>query len=84
MTVLTWEQSIALAEAHPARYRPMIYLAIDTGMRWSELVGLRRMCPGTDAVASIERRSAQHRVRSRDVAPETVVASTSGWASGAG
>ena len=42
MTVLTWEQAMALAEAHSERYRPLIYVAIDTGMRWSELVGLRR------------------------------------------
>jgi integrase len=42
MTVLTWEQAIALAEAHSERYRTLIYVAIDTGMRWSELVGLRR------------------------------------------
>ena len=31
-----------LAEAHPEHLRPMIYLALDSGMRWSELVGLRR------------------------------------------
>ncbi len=42
MTVLTWEQATALAEAHAERYRTLIYVAIDTGMRWSELVGLRR------------------------------------------
>jgi integrase len=42
MTVLDWEQAVRLADAHPDRYRAMIYLAIDTGMRWSELVGLRR------------------------------------------
>ncbi len=42
MTVLTWEQAMALAEAHPSGYRALIYVAIDTGMRWSELVGLRR------------------------------------------
>jgi integrase len=42
MTVLTWEQSMALAEAHSERYRTLIYVAVDTGMRWSELVGLRR------------------------------------------
>jgi integrase len=42
MAVLTWEQAMALAEAHSERFRPMIYLAIDTGMRWGELVGLRR------------------------------------------
>ena len=42
MGVLSWEQAIALAEAHGERFRTMIYLAIDSGMRWSELVGLRR------------------------------------------
>jgi integrase len=41
MTFLTWEQSVALAEGHQERYRPLIYLAVDSGMRWSELVGLR-------------------------------------------
>jgi integrase len=42
MTFLTWEQSVDLAEAHVDRYRALIYLAVDSGMRWSELVGLRR------------------------------------------
>jgi integrase len=42
MTVLTWEQAMALADAHSERYRTLIYVALDTGMRWSELVGLRR------------------------------------------
>ena len=42
MAILTWSQSVALAEAHPERLRPLIYLALDSGMRWSELVGLRR------------------------------------------
>ena len=42
MTFLDWEQAIALAEAHNERYRTLIYVAVDTGMRWSELVGLRR------------------------------------------
>ena len=42
MTVLTWEQATALAEAHTERYRALIYVAVDTGMRWSEVVGLRR------------------------------------------
>src|SRR5262249_52710464 len=42
MTVLTWEQATALAEAHSERYRTLIYVAIDTGRRWSELAGLRR------------------------------------------
>ena len=42
MTFLTWEESVALAEAMKSRYRAMIYLAVDSGMRWSELVVLRR------------------------------------------
>jgi integrase len=42
MSFLTWEQSVALAEAHQERYRALIYLAVDSGMRWSELIGLRR------------------------------------------
>jgi len=42
MTVLTWDQAMAFAEAHSERYRTLIYLAVDAGMRWSELVGLRR------------------------------------------
>lgn len=42
MTFLSWEQAIDLAEAHSERFRPMIYLAVDAGMRWSELIGLRR------------------------------------------
>ena len=50
MAVLTWEQATALAEAHTERYRTLIYVAIDTGMRWSELVGLRR--GRVDVVAS--------------------------------
>ena len=39
MTFLDWHQSVAVAEAHPARLRAMIYLALDSGMRWSELSG---------------------------------------------
>ena len=42
MVFLTWEQAIELAEAHSERHRALIYLAVDSGMRWSELVGLRR------------------------------------------
>jgi integrase len=42
MSFLTWKQSVALAEAHQERYRALIYLAVDSGMRWSELIGLRR------------------------------------------
>ena len=40
MTFLTWEQAVDLAEAHQERYRALIYLAVDSGMRWSELIGL--------------------------------------------
>lgn len=42
MEVLSWDRAIALAEAHSERFRTLIYLAVDSGMRWSELVGLRR------------------------------------------
>ena len=42
MAFLSWEQVVDLAEAHSDRYRALIYLAVDSGMRWSELVGLRR------------------------------------------
>ena len=42
MTFLDWDEAIRLAEAHNERYRALIYVAVDSGMRWSELVGLRR------------------------------------------
>jgi integrase len=42
MLFLDWGQAVDLAEAHSARYQALIYTAVDTGMRWSELVGLRR------------------------------------------
>jgi len=42
MAFLDWNDVIRLADAHGDRFRPMIYLAVDSGMRWSELVGLRR------------------------------------------
>ena len=42
MTVLDWHKVVRLAEAHNERNRTLIYLAVDSGMRWSELVGLRR------------------------------------------
>lgn len=42
MVFLTWEEAVDLAEATKERYRALIYLAVDSGMRWSELVGLRR------------------------------------------
>jgi integrase len=42
MTFLDRGQVYDLAEAISDRHRALIYLAVDTGMRWSELVGLRR------------------------------------------
>ena len=33
MAFLSWDQVVALAEAHPERYRALIYLAVDSGMR---------------------------------------------------
>jgi integrase len=42
MRFLDWDEAIRLAEAHNERYRALIYVAVDTGMRWSELAGLRR------------------------------------------
>jgi integrase len=42
MVFLSWDQAVDLAEAHHERYRGLIYLAVYSGMRWSELVGLRR------------------------------------------
>ena len=42
MVFLTWEDAVDLAEAINERYRALIFLAVDSGMRWSELVGLRR------------------------------------------
>jgi integrase len=42
MVFLDWDQAVRLAEAHSDRFRAFIYLAIDSGMRWGELVGLRR------------------------------------------
>src|SRR5687767_5727496 len=42
MVFLTWEEAVDLAEAMHERYRALMYLAVDSGMRWSELVGLRR------------------------------------------
>jgi site-specific recombinase XerC len=42
MVFLGWGQAVDLAEAHSDRYRALIYLAVDSGMRWSELIGLRR------------------------------------------
>jgi integrase len=42
MVFLGWDDTIRLAEAHTERFRTLAYLAVDSGMRWSELVGLRR------------------------------------------
>jgi integrase len=42
MVFLDWDQALRLAEAHTVRFRALIYLAVDSGMRWGELVGLRR------------------------------------------
>lgn len=42
MQFLDWDESVALAEATNERFRGLIYLAVESGMRWSELVGLRR------------------------------------------
>ncbi len=43
MVFLTSEDAVDLAEAINERCRVLIYLAVDSGMRWSELVGLRRV-----------------------------------------
>lgn len=42
MRFLLPEQAVALAEAIDPWYRTFVYTALETGMRWSELVGLRR------------------------------------------
>lgn len=42
MVFLGWDEVARLADAHSERFRTLIYLAVDSGMRWSELVGLRR------------------------------------------
>ena len=42
MSFLGWDDAIRLAEEHNERYRALIYVTVDSGMRWSELVGLRR------------------------------------------
>jgi integrase len=43
MVFLSWDEVVALGEAMHERYRALVYLAVDSGMRWSELVGLRRV-----------------------------------------
>lgn len=42
MRFLTPAEVVALAEAMDPWFRPLVYTAVETGMRWSELVGLRR------------------------------------------
>jgi integrase len=42
MVFLDWDEAVRLAEAHNKRFRALIYLAVDAGMRWGELIGLRR------------------------------------------
>src|SRR5205823_3460425 len=42
MVFLDWDQAMRLAEAQNERFPALIYLAVDSGMRWGELVGLRR------------------------------------------
>jgi len=42
MVFLGWDEVVALADAHNERFRTLILFAVETGMRWSELVGLRR------------------------------------------
>lgn len=39
--VLTADGLAVLAEAHPARYRPMVHLGAVLGLRWGEVAGLR-------------------------------------------
>jgi integrase len=41
MRFLNPDEVIALAESIDPWYRPLVYTAAETGMRWSELVGLR-------------------------------------------
>ncbi len=42
MLFLDWDEVMTLAGNMSERYRTMIVFAVDSGMRWSELVGLRR------------------------------------------
>lgn len=42
MVILDWPLVFDLADGLPSRYRALTLLAVDSGMRWSELVGLRR------------------------------------------
>jgi integrase len=41
MLLLDWDEVMTLAGDMSERYRTMIVFAVDSGMRWSELVGLR-------------------------------------------
>jgi integrase len=63
MTFLSWGQVVDLAEAHGERYRALVYLAVDSGMRWSELVGLRR--------ARVDLRNRKVRVTEQQIRLET-------------
>lgn len=42
MTVLDWDGVMNVAHGHPEWLQPFIYTAVDTGMRWGELIGLQR------------------------------------------
>ncbi len=42
MVFLDWDQALRVTEAHSDRFRAFIYLAVDSGIRWGEMVGLRR------------------------------------------
>lgn len=42
MTFLDWDGVMMLADAITPRYPALVILAVDSGMPWSELVGLRR------------------------------------------
>jgi hypothetical protein len=42
MAFLSWEESIALAEAHKDRYRALIDLAGTTREKWPSLASLQR------------------------------------------
>ncbi len=48
MVFLDWDEVVTLADVIGDRYRTMILFAVDTGMRWSEIVGLR--CQKLDLV----------------------------------
>ena len=42
MVFLDWDEVMALSDKLVERHRTMILFAVDTGMRWSEIIGLRR------------------------------------------